>query len=153
MKFIQDKLNDQGPFSYTTTTRNEANGATSTTSWNSLESDFFADSEGCRISYQTKATQDDVSRPNENTSISLKKIEGVSIMTKDQALRQTSAQTEPPGASFQVTPPSFVLRVKREQGQVSDLDFHEEAIANRVAKAMLHAVSLCGGGGSSAEPF
>jgi hypothetical protein len=29
----------------------------------------------------------------------------------------------------------------------------DEDLANRVAKAMLHAVELCGGGGSKPEPF
>jgi hypothetical protein len=29
----------------------------------------------------------------------------------------------------------------------------DEDLANRVAKAMLHAVELCGGGGGKSEPF
>jgi hypothetical protein len=153
MKFIQDKVNEQGPFSYTASMRDEANGQTSTSSWQMEESDFVVDPANCRISYQSKVVKNGTSKQNVITSILLKTVESVSVMTKEQELKVINAQAESHDGTYQVAPAFFVLRVKRVQPLFNDLYFHDEGTANRVAKAMLRAVDLCGGSNSHSEPF
>lgn len=53
---------------------------------------------------------------------------------------------------MKVDPPVFVLLVRGPDKKGSDFFFFDEKMANRVAKAMMHAVELCGGG-SKAEWF
>jgi len=47
---------------------------------------------------------------------------------------------------------SFVLDITNPDGESKQLYFSDEALANRVAKAMNHAAELCGAGANS-EPF
>jgi hypothetical protein len=49
-------------------------------------------------------------------------------------------------------PPTFVLEVSAPGGDSKELYFSDETLANRVAKAMVHAAELCGAG-SNEEPF
>jgi len=48
--------------------------------------------------------------------------------------------------------PTFVLVISTPDGEAKVLYFSDETLANRVAKAMVHAAELCGAG-SSKEPF
>jgi len=59
-----------------------------------------------------------------------------------------------PNATFQIseTHPFFVLDIKIPGGDSRYLFFSDETLANRVAKAMVHAAELCGAG-SNREPF
>jgi hypothetical protein len=48
-------------------------------------------------------------------------------------------------------PPYFTVTAKLKDNSETPLFFSSEEIANRIAKAMVHAVELCGGGNK--EPF
>jgi hypothetical protein len=50
-----------------------------------------------------------------------------------------------------IAPPLFALAAKRPKQGENVFLFSDEDMANRVAKAMIHATELCGGG--SNEPF
>jgi hypothetical protein len=54
--------------------------------------------------------------------------------------------------SYKQDPPLFVLKVRKTDKGTSGFNFFDEQLANRVAKAMVHAVELCGGG-RKPEPF
>ncbi len=56
-----------------------------------------------------------------------------------------------PEWSFKIEPPIITLLVRKNTKETNVLRFSDEDMANRVAKAMLHAVELCGG--SKPEPF
>lgn len=49
-------------------------------------------------------------------------------------------------------PSTFVLEITAPGGESKELYFSDETLANRVAKAMVHAAELCGAGGNR-EPF
>jgi hypothetical protein len=49
-------------------------------------------------------------------------------------------------------PDIYVLNVKLPRGIDHSIRFYEQEMADRVAKALLHAVELCGGG-PKPEPF
>ena len=57
------------------------------------------------------------------------------------------------GISMQakVLPDLFVLTTRRPNNQEDVFMFLDETLANRVAKALIHAVELCGGGNK--DPF
>jgi hypothetical protein len=56
------------------------------------------------------------------------------------------------GNEVTVSPPTFVLRITTPDGNWRDLVFSDQTLADRVAKAMVHAAELCGAG-SKPEPF
>ncbi len=152
MRFIQNKLNNQGTFSYIVSARDEVTGQTSKNSWQTEESNFVADPGNCRISYHNKAVRNGATKQNELTSISLNTVESVSVITAEETLKPAHAHAGSHNLSYRVEPAFFVLRIQREETLFDDLAFHDEGMANRVAKAMLHAVDLCGGGPNE-EPF
>ncbi len=152
MKFIQDKLNNQGPFSYIVFVRDEVSGQTTKNSWRTEESNFVTDPGNCRISYHNKVVRNSMTKQNEPASIFLKVVENVSVITAEQTLKQARAQAGSQSLSYRVEPAFYVLRIQREKTLFNDLDFHDEVMANRVAKAMLHAVELCAGSNQE-EPF
>ncbi len=152
MRFIQNKLNNQGPFSYIVFVRDEVSGQTWKNSWQTEESNFVADPGNCRIGYHNKIVRNSTTRQNEVTSISLKAVESVSVITAEQTFQLAHTQAGSHNLSYRVEPAFFVLRIQREETLFDDLAFHDEGMANRVAKAMLHAVDLCGGGRQE-EPF
>jgi hypothetical protein len=50
-------------------------------------------------------------------------------------------------------PDIFVLNIKLPRGVDHSIRIYEHEMADRIAKAMVHAVELCGGGSSQQEPF
>jgi hypothetical protein len=51
-------------------------------------------------------------------------------------------------------PDIYVLNIKLPRGVDHSIRIYEQEMADRIAKAMVHAVELCGGGSrSQQEPF
>jgi CRISPR/Cas system CMR subunit Cmr6 (Cas7 group RAMP superfamily) len=79
----------------------------------------------------------------------LKDVKDLVVLPEEQHLKQMrSADSE----SDRADPPVFVLKVRKKNKDFQVVLFSDEQMANRVAKAMVHAVELCGGGGKP-EPF
>jgi hypothetical protein len=103
-----------------------------------------------------------------------KEVVSISVEPKQDGMNRVSAEGAHPEVRFAVTPPVYQLTLKGATKRVfsfhSDLKkgnrpqqstdytddnvffiFRDEDTANRLAKAMLHVVELCGGG--SKDPF
>jgi hypothetical protein len=73
------------------------------------------------------------------------------VMSGEQDFKEiVLAQGRPPG-SYKFDPPVYALKVARPHHTFNTFYFLDEDLANRVAKAFVHAVELCGGG--SKDPF
>jgi hypothetical protein len=86
-----------------------------------------------------------------DAGIDLKAVQDVVVMSRDQNMDQFDADAGHPTWSAKVNPPVWVVEVRRKTGP-NAFYFREEQMANRVAKAITHAVELCGGG-KEEEPF
>jgi hypothetical protein len=167
MKFIQDKLNDNNKTSwidYAKPTRDDGG------SWEGHDtvthefSSVVADTGQCRISYHifTKhsvpyrwlATSDGKNNKGEDISFSLRSVQEIVVKPWEQYETEWLAKNGHPDATVISSAPAMTaLVVHQPHGVENVFTFDDAAIADRVAKAMVHSVELCGGGQKSPEPF
>jgi hypothetical protein len=83
--------------------------------------------------------------------ISFRRVEKLEMATEQDAVNRERAQVGQTASIYRTEPVVYLLTVTYLGGEFLRLYFSDEEIANRVAKAMLHAVELCGGG--SKDPF
>ena len=170
MKFIQDKLNDNNKTSwidYAKPTRGAGSGWIDTITHEF--SSVVADTGQCRISYHifTKhsvpyrwlATNDGKNNNGKNNkgeefSFSLRSVQEIMVKPWEQYETEWLAKNGHPDATvISSAPATTALVVRQPHGVENVFTFDDAAIADRVAKAMVHSVELCGGGQKSPEPF
>jgi hypothetical protein len=157
MKFIQDKVNAVGPVNYAAYYHENAVGAGVsdwTAQFGNEASNMVADAGACRISYHwTTRTENGQIASDLDTGFSLKDVQDIAVMPMEQLHKEVDTVAGHPSWSCRIDPPVFALKVRiTDTAGFKNFDFSDEQLANRVAKAMLHAVELCGGG-SKPEPF
>src|ERR1700722_15452767 len=142
MKFVQDKLNDVGPVNFAQYLHDNATGTDSTHVQLKIErTNVVADSGACRVSYHHKVGADGSLNPGSDSWFRLNAVVDVAVIPLQQLVERVSGH---PTYDTKVDPPVFVLRVGGTDKKHSDFFFFDEQMANRVAKAMVHAVDLCG---------
>lgn len=145
LSFIADKLSSQGRvgLSWTanpTTGGGETGDFTTTDSW-----DYFnASPTPSHCSMGIEATDVVSTYHNELSFGRIGKIEVLKY--KDYAARLLN------GYQIKAASPVFVLAITTPGSESKQLYFSDETLANRVAKAMVHAAELCGAG-ANREPF
>jgi hypothetical protein len=190
MKFIQEKLNEQGAVGYVTA--HDGGLKDVFTRAYVLVSDVVADSSTCTLyakkktTFQAEGTGDTPiffhgKRYNghleevDASTTPFKVVDSITVEPLQDAENRQFAEAAHPEITFTYTPAVFQLMLKGAkkdatsfhqtlklgEGPPENSDrtdkqnafiFRDEETANRVAKAMLHAVELCGGG-SQPEPF
>jgi hypothetical protein len=174
MKFIQDKVNEQGMIIYIQNANDTNTGAPITLSGNvSVESSVTAVDLAGGLSLQESVNQ----RQTITWRVYFKDIGKLEVLNSTDYKHRINPVSkiwvdDPPyfeivvhlagGKTVQqhtrVTAksetPKHAAMYKESDVNVKEfaLHFHDEETANRVAKAMIHAVELCGGG-SQPEPF
>jgi hypothetical protein len=147
MQFIQDKLNCLGNVAFAQFLQNTSNGGTGTKSLTNEISNVVADPNQCSISYHRKATSNGSTYKDENSVFSLRDVQDI-VVTPDEPY-ETKWQVKSGYPNVIVTstsPPITALVARHAHGEESFFLFTDADLADRVAKAMVHAVELCGGG-------
>ncbi len=174
MKFIQDKLTEQGTIHYALYTHDNLSGADTGTQVSFEVSSFTFD--GCKYDFRSKW---DISKNGDAPSGmhedgSIEHFKSAEVRTAESWWNQELADEGSPSRTARAEPDVFVLSLVeggwkkkecKENGQEvacpkpnlwsrmgHTWSFRDEDTANRVAKALVHAVELCGGG-SKPEPF
>jgi hypothetical protein len=186
LKFIQDKVNEQGSIAYTASASNAINGTDLGTLFQfSQESRVIAVDPAGGLFFQEKdfvALTEHVSATNDGTTtwqVNFKDVDKLDVMSSTD-YKNSFAH----GSVYQDNPLFYELLVHLAAGktvrqhtrttvctkglniskqscitleadnnlEVFTLHFRDEETANRVAKALVHAVELCGGG-PKPEPF
>jgi hypothetical protein len=125
MQFIQDKLQERGRLNFAVYTHDNADGKDYIDQYSSEASD--------------------------NVSFSFRDVQDLAVMPEEQEFKRAYAADGHPTWEPRVDPPLFLVVARRAANQANGFFFPSEELANRLAKAMLHAVELCGGG--SKDPF
>ncbi|HEY1208820.1 MAG TPA: hypothetical protein VGE85_05595 [Terracidiphilus sp.] len=147
MQFIQDKLNDIGKVAYVTFRQDVSDGRTATYTRTSEISNVVADQNQCRISYDRKGTGGGKTYKDENSVFSLRDVQDIVVRPWEQLETEYQAKNGYPNVIVTSNnPPITVLEVRRPHGEENVFLFIDANLADRVAKAMSHAVELCGGG-------
>jgi hypothetical protein len=164
MKFIQDKLNDNNK---TTWIDNAQSAWDTKQKWTDTVTHEFssvvADTGQCRISYHifTKhsrpywamKTSDGKSNKGEDKTLSLRSVQEIVVKPWEQYETEWLEKNGHPEATVTSTAPATTALVVRQPHGVENVfTFDDAVLADRVAKAMVHSVELCGGG-KSEEPF
>jgi hypothetical protein len=147
MHFIQDKLNDIGKIAYVAFVQDVSNGNTGTDTFINEIGNVVADQNQCRISYHRKASSNGSTYKDENSVFSLRDVQEIVVKPYEQFQTEFNAKYGHPNIICPSTSPSItVLILHRPHGEENFFFFADADLAERVAKAMLHAVELCGGG-------
>ena len=188
MKFIQEKLKEQGQVEFveTVSVQNQP-GVTIRISVRRKDDDIVADPAACTLhaagtydqSMVTSAGGKTVATENQHSYLSgtlaFKDVEKITVEhILDFSNRHFAESGHPEFTAAAATPVFFVelsaaktLFTRHETNTIGNqapvvtdkplkeagLVFRDEEMANRVAKAIIHAVELCGGGQKSPEPF
>lgn len=150
-KFIQAKLNDVGKVNFADYVHNNATNNDWIVQNSSEATNVVADAAACRITYHMKIVINGRTEFDQDASIPLKDVQDLVVKTVEEDLKTIDADLGYTTRSYRADPPVFVLKVRRTEHGSNAFDFTDEDAANRVAKAMVHAVELCGGGNK--DPF
>jgi hypothetical protein len=152
MKFIQDKLNGLGPMNYVLLLHNDSSGENRTTQFMFEVTNVVTNPSACRISYHQKIVNP--RGPFESDlEFSLKEVKDIVVMPEEQVYKEHAAASGQASWNYRTDPPVFELSIRMtDSKRTYQFRLFDEQLANRVAKAMVHAVELCGGGGEP-EPF
>jgi hypothetical protein len=152
MRFIQDKLNDIGAVNWALYIHDNDAGNDWIVKRKETVSNVVADAPACRISFHEKHEFNTQKEGEGDAWFDLKQVGDIEVMTYEQRKKEMDTAAGHTTWTYRADPPLFVLKVNRKDKLYSEFFFYREELANRVAKAMVHAVELCGGD-SKPEPF
>jgi hypothetical protein len=167
MKFIQDKLNDNNKTTwidhdqYTLVYKRGGDAGWHDTVTHEYSS-IVADTGQCRISYHIFTKHSEIYRwmaicdgkSNEDISFSLRSVQEIVVKPWEQYETECMAKIGHPNTTVTSSAPAMTALVVRQPHGVENVfTFDDATLADRVAKAMVHSVELCGGGQKSPEPF
>lgn len=151
LNYIQEKITEVGRLNYMSYNHDNAANTDSTNQFTVEVSNVVAHPDMCILSYHIKATRDGAITNDRDGGFPFKIIQKVMVMTGDQDINAANVAAGVPSLNSRVDPPHFALIAQRTGGGTNTVYFADEDTANRVAKAMVHAIELCGGGDK--DPF
>jgi hypothetical protein len=150
MQFIQEKVGQQGKINFALYVHDNAAG----NDWivqKALEvTNIVPHPETCILNFHVKLWENGSIVVDQDLGIPFRDAEDVIIQPVEQSIKENDNKAGYTTRSYRSDPPVFALRVRRK-ATYNELYFTDEETANRVAKAMVHAVELCGG--SNKDPF
>jgi hypothetical protein len=156
LKFVTDKIGYEGTLNWVVSSTNPSQSF----SYSYGQSASVPSSGTCALNL-AKQIRSDGQKPNLSIGgypLSLRRVAQIEVLPFVEA---QARRNDKDGSSYtafrrdiknQISVPIFVARITTPAGGWRDLIFQDEALANRVAKAMVHAAELCGAGANS-EPF
>lgn len=154
MKFIQDKLSEVGTVNFAGYVHDSANNTDGVQKFSSTTSDVVANPGACSLTYHRLVLNDGRKEHNENISINLRDVKSIAVLPDEQDWQTYLVKTGDTTKTVKDVPDIYVLNIVLPRGVDHSIRFYEQEMADRIAKAMVHAVELCGGGsGGQQEPF
>jgi hypothetical protein len=152
LKFIVDKIGQEGKLTYSATVSDSAQQGPEWTNKFEVElSNPNFDTSACQISYHWRAVQNGNIVDDKDYTLNLRAVQDMVVVSQEENQHQVDARNRHDTWQSRITPPVFVLVARRPKKVENAFLFSEEDMAHRVAKAMVHAVEVCGGGNN--EPF
>jgi hypothetical protein len=152
MKFIQDKLNEMGTVNFAGYVHDSANDTDGVQKFSATVSNAVANPGACSFSYHRLVYNNGSREHNENVVINLRDVQNISVLPDEQDWQMYLVRTGDSTKTVKDVPNIMALVIKLNNGKDPTIRFYEQELADRVAKALVHAVELCGGG-PKPEPF
>lgn len=144
LKFIADKVNAEGKFSYSATITDSATqGPEWTNRFEALLSNLAGAPLACRITFHWRTLVNGTVADDSDYGINLQKLTKVVVLSQVEYQHQIDSRSGHDSYQSRIMPPQFVLVMKPGNDLESIFLFHDEDMANRVARAVSHAVELC----------
>lgn len=152
MKFIADKLGDLGTVNYVVYATDSKTGQT----WQNVNvytiTNVRADATTCYVGYHSKGVRDSQIVSDQEAGFFLRDVVDVVIEPETQFFTEQSAAGGNPNVITTATNPTLTaLNVRRPHNVINSFPMQDATMADRLAKALTHAIELCGGGNK--EPF
>ena len=151
LTFIQQKINGVGKLNFANYVHDNSNGSDWIVRKTFEISNFRANAATCRIDFHSTVANNGQVTGDGDYWFSLRDAEDVVILPVEQAWKEIDSKDGNTTWSYKSDPAVSVLRVRRKGGIANEFDFTDQEMADRVAKAVTHAIELCGGG--SKDPF
>jgi|CZKF01.1.fsa_nt_gi hypothetical protein len=152
MQFIQDKMNEQGKINYALYTHDNSSGEDWPVYQISIEATkVIADPATCRLTWHKVTTNGGKVGINSDFSLDLRNVLTFEVRTSIHEAKMEDTANGHPALDKRQDPPYFTVTARSKGNVETPLFFSSEETANRTARAMVHAVELCGGGDK--EPF
>ncbi len=152
MKFIIDRFSDFGTVNYVVYARDSTNGSTWSNSNSYTVTNVHSDATSCYVGYHGKGVRDSQIVSDQDSGFYLKDVLDVIVEPETQFFTEQSALQGNPNVVTTATNPTLTaLVVRRPHNVVNSFPILDSSLADRLAKAITHAVELCGGGNK--EPF
>jgi hypothetical protein len=151
MKFIEEKLGAVGRVSYIAYVHNNKDGSDETLEDTDEITNVRAGVADCRIDFHWSNKHNDEAAHEADAWFLLKGVQEVVVTSWDRHLNELKSKGgHPEWVTTRVDPPvsQLVIKFKRDWTEIA---LYDESLANRIAKALVHAVELCGGGNK--DPF
>ena len=145
MQTVQSKLNEQGKMSWTTHYHDSADNTNWIYQFNFEVSKVVADATACTIAYHYIIVQDGKQISDSDVSFSLHDVQDLTLITGDERQNKNDTAAGHTTWDAKVDPPVFDLIVREKANAEFYFFFFDGDVANRVTKALGHAVELCGG--------
>jgi hypothetical protein len=152
MKFIQEKLNTIGMVNFAGYVHDSANDTDGVQKFSATYNNAVANPGTCTLSYHRLIFNNGSREHNENVSINLRDVQNISVLPDEQDWQNYLVRTGDTTKTVKDVPDIMALVIKLKNGNDPTIRFYEQELADRVAKALVHAVELCGGG-PKPEPF
>lgn len=115
MKFIQDKISQQGKLNYAVYSHDSTDNSDSVNQVSAELTGVTANPDSCRILYQEGMGKDDKLLGISAFGVDVKTLQDVMIMNLEQAIDQNDAEVGHPARTSRVNPPSWIVRARRKQ--------------------------------------
>ena len=152
LKFIQDKLNTIGTVNFAGYVHDSANNTDGVQKFSAAISNAAANPGMCTLSYHRLVINNGSREHDENVVINLRDVQSIAVLPDEQDWQMYLVRSGDTTKTVKDVPDISALVIKLNNGKDPTIRFYEQELADRVAKALVHAVELCGGG-PKPEPF
>jgi len=145
LKFIEDKVNEQGEIGYTMVSENTIQGGTVEDQYTIETSHAVADPGDCTLEVDARLTMNGKTQSQGHGEIRFRDISTITVTTQSQAITEQTSKAGVIGWRGKVVPENYVVKTFHSGDLSGVLAFRDQGAAVLVAKALNHAVELCGG--------
>ena len=145
MQLLQSKLNEQGKLSWTTHYHDSADNTNWIYQFTVEAGKVVADAAACTIAYHYIIVRDGTQISDSDASFNLHDVQDITLITGDERQNKNDVSAGHTTWNAKVDPPVFDLIVRAKEKEEFYFFFFDGDTANRVTKAIGHAVELCGG--------
>lgn len=152
LKFIGERLSTDATVNFIAFGQNTTDSSTWQNTFKYGEAPFHADIDACLISNTETISKDGAAATSVTSIYFFNTFEDVVVKPAEQFLTESNAKLGNPNQVItSTTPPTLVLMMRAKHGNYAFFYLTDASIADRIAKAMTHAIEICGGGHK--DPF